>query len=341
MNLWTRRELLAAATAGFAMARELIAAQTHSSNGIPQRKFGRYDERLPILGLGGWDIGRADDPTAISIMHAAIDEGLTFFDNCWEYHGGRSEELMGRALEGGRRDRVFLMTKVCGRTYEDARSNLEDSLRRLRTDRLDLWMFHGIRWDEDPDLIFDPEHGALRAALEARAAGKVRYIGFTGHKDPKFHLAMLDRTARPGAPLEWDAVLMPLNIVDPQHLSFQTEVLPVLVQRNIAALGMKALGAQNGRFVRELGVTAAECRRYSLSLPITSLVCGIQTLDQLRQDISIAREFRPMTAEETQALLARVEGRNTEARLEAYKTGDYGCSVHRRRAAPANRGATR
>ncbi len=337
MNLWTRREVLTAAAAGFAMARELIAAQTGAASGIPKRKFGRHDEMVPILALGGWDIGRADDSTAIAIMQAAIEEGLTFFDNCWEYHNGRSEELMGRALEGGRRDRVFLMTKVCGRTYEDARSNLEDSLRRLRTDRLDLWMFHGIRWDEDPGLIFDAERGALRAALEARAAGKVRYIGFTGHKDPRFHLAMLDRTSRAGAPLEWDAVLMPLNLVDVQHLSFQTEVLPVLVKRGIAALGMKALGAQNGRFVRELGVTAAECRRYSLSLPIASLVCGIQTMDQLRQDLSIAREFRPMTVEETRALLAKVEGRNADARLEAYKTGDYGCSVHRRRQAAAGR----
>ncbi|MCX7818879.1 MAG: aldo/keto reductase [Kiritimatiellae bacterium] len=338
MNLWTRREILAAAATGFALARQLIAAQTGGTGGVPRRKFGRHNETIPILALGGWDIGRADDATAIAIMHAAIDEGLTFFDNCWEYHNGRSEELMGRALEGGRRDRVFLMTKVCGRTYEDARANLEDSLRRLRTDRIDLWMFHGIRWDEDPDLIFDAERGAVRAAIEARTAGRVRYIGFTGHKDPKFHLAMLERTARAGAPFEWDAVLMPLNLVDPQHLSFQTAVLPVVVRRGIAALGMKALGAQNGRFVRELGVTAAECRRYSLSLPIASLVCGIQTMDQLRQDLAIAREFRPMTVEETRALLARVDGRNADARLEAYKTGDYGCSIHRRRQAAARGG---
>lgn len=331
MNVWKRREILAAAAAGFSMARQLVGAQRNTGTGIPQRKFGRHEEMISILSLGGWDIGRAEDATAIAIMHAAIDNGLTFFDNCWEYHNGRSEELMGRALEGGRRDRVFLMTKVCGRTYDDARSNLEDSLRRLRTDRLDLWMFHGIRWDEDPDLIFDMEKGAVRAALEARAAGTVRYIGFSGHKDPKFHLAMLERTARPGAPFEWDAVLMPLNLVDPQYLSFQTEVLPVLVKRGIAALGMKALGAQNGRFVRELGVSAQECRRYTLSLPIASLICGIQTMEHLRQDLAIAREFRPMTLEETQSLLAKVDGKNAEARLEAYKTGDYGCSVHRRR----------
>lgn len=331
MQIWTRRNFLAATAANFAAARRLFGESRPAAGGIPRRPLGRHKEEVSMIALGGWDIGRADEATAVSIMHAAIDEGVTFFDNCWEYHNGRSEEYMGKALAGGRRDKVFLMTKVCGRTYEDAKAHLDDSLRRLRTDRLDLWLFHGIRWDEDPDLIFDLERGAVRAALEARAAGKVRYLGFSGHKAPRFHLAMLDRTARPGAPFEWDAVLMPLNVVDPHFFSFQKEVLPVVVRRGIAALGMKALGSQNGRIVRELGIPATECRRYALSLPIASLVCGIQTMDNLRQDVEVARAFRPMSVEEAERLAASTAEIGRTGRIEAYKTGDYGCSVHRRK----------
>jgi len=335
MNVWTRRDFLAAAAANFALARRMFAVAGDPPHGVPKRRLGRHREEVSMIALGGWDIGRNDEATAAAIMHAAIDEGLTFFDNCWEYHNGRSEEYMGRALQGGRRDKVFLMTKVCGRTYEDARSNLDDSLRRLRTDRLDLWLFHGIRWDEDPDLIFDTDRGAVRAAIEARAAGKVRYIGFSGHKEPKFMTAMLERTARPGAPFEWDAVLMPLNVVDVHYFSFQKEVLPEVVRRGIAALGMKALGAQNGRIPRELGLSAADCRRYALSLPIASLVCGIHTMENLRQDLDIARSFRPMTEVEAADLAARVEEVGKTGRIEAYKTGDYGCSIHRRKHKPA------
>ncbi len=331
MNVWTRREFCAAVAAQFALARRLFGAES-GGDSIPRRPFGRHnDVQLSIIALGGFDIGRNDEATAVNIMHAALDAGINFFDNCWEYHRGRSEEYMGRALDGGRRDRVFLMTKVCGRTYEDAISNLDDSLRRLRTDRIDLWLFHGIRWDEDPDLIFDERRGALRAALEARKAGKVRYIGFSGHKDPRFHRAMLDRTAQPGAPLEWDAVLMPLNIVDRHYHSFQLEVLPIVVERGIAALGMKALASQNGRIPRELGISAEVCRRYVLSLPVTSLVCGIVTMENLRQDVDIAKQFKPMTAEEMEKIVARTAEVGATGRIEAYKTGDYGCSVHRRK----------
>jgi len=332
MNLVTRRDFLATAAAGLAMGRGVFAAQ--EAGGVPRRPMGRHrDVMLPMIALGGWDIGRPPEAEAVAIMHEAIDQGLTFFDNCWEYHKGRSEEFMGKALAGGRRDKVFLMTKVCGRTYEDAKRHLDESLRRLQTDRLDLWMFHGIRWDEDPGLIFDPENGAARAAVEARKAGKIRHIGFTGHKDPKFHLAMLERTAAKDAPFEFDAVLMPLNILDPHYFSFQKEVLPVLVKRGIAPLGMKSLGAQDGRIPRETGVPATECRRYALSLPVTSLVCGIMSMDNLRQDLGVARTFQPMTEAEVAALVARAEPFAKNGRIEAYKTGDYGCSVHRRKAA--------
>ncbi len=333
MNRVSRREFLAVSAAGFAMARGVLAAQADVAGGIPRRPMGRHKEQLPVIALGGWDIGRPPEAESIAIMHEAIDQGLTFFDNCWEYHNGRSEEFMGKALAGGRRDKVFLMTKVCGRTYEDAKRHLDDSLRRLQTDRLDLWMFHGIRWDEDPDLIFDVENGAVRAAIEARKAGKIRYIGFTGHKDPKFHLEMLARTAAPGAPFEWDAVLMPLNILDPHYVSFQQRVLPVLVKRGIAPFGMKSLGAQDGRIPRETGVSAAECRRYALSLPVTSLVCGIKSMENLRQDLQIARTFRPMTEAEVGAILEKTEAFAKDGHIEAYKTGDYGCTFHRKKKA--------
>lgn len=333
MDWVSRREFLAVSAAGFAMARGVLTAQADVAGGIPRRPMGRHKETLPVIALGGWDIGRPPEAEAIAIMHEAIDQGLTFFDNCWEYHNGRSEAFMGKALAGGRRDKVFLMTKVCGRTYEDAKRHLDDSLRRLQTDRLDLWMFHGIRWDEDPDLIFDMEKGAVRAAIEARKAGKIRHIGFTGHKDPKFHHAMLDRTAAPGAPFEWDAVLMPLNILDPHYFSFQQQILPVLVKRGIAPLAMKSLGAQDGRIPRETGVSAAECRRYALSLPVTSLVCGIASRENLRQDLEIARTFRPMAAAEAATILAKTEPLAKDGRIEAYKTGDYGCTFHRKKRA--------
>lgn len=316
----SRRAFLQTALAGLAMGRAILAAQQPGPAGIPTRPLGHTGVRIPIIGLGGWNIGAVrDDAEAIAIMHEAIDEGLTFFDNSWDYHDGRSEELMGRALSsGGRRDKVFLMTKVCGRDYKTARQHLEDSLRRLRTDRIDLWQFHGIKWEDDPDLIF-AENGALKCALEARQEGKVRFIGFTGHQHPRFHLAMLARDFR------WDAVQMPLNLLDAHYQSFQKQVLPVCQKRNIGVLGMKALASQNGRLVRELGVPAATLRRYVLSLPVTSLVCGIQSRADLRQDLAIARQFQPLSESEIAALLAKAEGPAANGQIEQYKVGNYGC----------------
>jgi aryl-alcohol dehydrogenase-like predicted oxidoreductase len=323
--------MLAGGLAAWAATRGLIAAPEAKADGIPTRPFGRHKERVSCIALGGHDIGRIQDESeAASVMHEAIEAGLTFFDNCWEYHNGRSEELMGKALEGGWRDRVFLMSKVCGRTYEDAKKGLDDSLRRLRTDRLDLWMFHGIKWNDDPDLIFHPENGAARAAIEARKAGKIRYLGFTGHKDPQHHLAMLERT-KSGQPFEYDAVLMPMNILDPHYRSFQKEVLPVLNQRGIAALAIKALGSQNGRIPKETGIPAAECRRYVLSQPITSLVCGIASRENLRQDLEVARSFAPMNEAEAAKLIAGTQALGEDGHIEAYKVGDYGCNIHHRK----------
>ncbi|WP_347244069.1 aldo/keto reductase [Thermogutta sp.] len=316
----TRREFLQTVIAGLAMGRSMLLAQESSPAGLPTRPLGKTGERVSIIGLGGWDIGAIrDEKEAIAIMHEAIDNGLTFFDNCWDYHNGGSEERMGKALaQNGYRDKVFLMTKVCGRDYKTARQNLEDSLRRLRTDRIDLWQFHGIQWNDDPDLIF-AENGALKCALEARKAGKIRYIGFTGHKNPRFHLAMLAK------PFEWDTVQMPINILDAHYESFQKQVLPVCVKRNIGAIGMKALASQGGRLPRELGIPAPLLRRFALSLPISSLICGIQSRENLRQDIEMARNFRPLADEEVQELLAKAAGPAATGQIEQYKVGNYGC----------------
>lgn len=326
MHHATRREILQMMVATLALGAKSRAEQQASPGGIPTRPFGKTGERLSIICLGGWDIGAVkDDPEAIAIMRQAIDEGINFFDNCWEYHKGRSEELMGKALaEEGRRDKVFLMTKVCARDYARAKQHLDDSLRRLKTDRIDLWQFHGIRWDEDAGLIFDEKNGACRAALEARQAGKVRYIGFTGHKEPRFHLDMLAR------PFEWQSVQMPLNILDPHYHSFQKEVLPKCVDRGIPVLAMKSLAAQSGRIPRELPFTAEICRRYALSLPICSLVCGMMSRKDLLQDVAIARSFQPMTEPELVDLVTRTKEFGADGHIEQYKIVDYGCSWTRK-----------
>ncbi|HYM13329.1 MAG TPA: aldo/keto reductase, partial [Bryobacterales bacterium] len=205
---------------------ESVLAQTRMGpGGIPTRLLGRTGERVSILCLGGWHAGAAaSKDEAIRIMHAAIDEGVNFFDNAWDYHDGISEEWMGEALStGGRRHKVFLMTKNCERDYAGSMKDLEESLRRLRTDHLDLWQFHEMVYDNDPDWVF--EKGGIKAALEARRAGKVRFIGFTGHKDPRIHLKML------GKPHPWDTAQMPINVLDAHYRSFQRQVVPVCLEK--------------------------------------------------------------------------------------------------------------
>jgi uncharacterized protein len=321
-----RREFLRTALAGVALGPGLLSRQIALEGGVPTRPLGATGERVSIIGIGGWDIGNVDRRVAIALMHEAIDEGVTFFDNAWDYHDGGSEDFMGEALStGGRRGRVFLMSKVCARDYHGALRHLEDSLRRLRTDHLDLWQFHGIKWSDDPELIF-AENGGLRAALEARQQGKVRYIGFTGHQDPSFHLSMLAR------PFDWDTVQMPVNVLDANYRSFQKQVLPVCVERDIGVIGMKGLAAQNGILPRRLGIDAATARRYALSLPIASLVCGIQSRENLLQDIAIARSFEPLSQDEILALAEQVTPRSDQGQHEAYKTGNYGCDWHHNQA---------
>lgn len=309
-----RREFLHAALVQVVVAglsAPVLAAQEGGPGGIPTRPLGKTGERVSIVGLGGWHIGTLDGQEAISVMHEAIDGGMTFFDNAWDYHQGGSEEIMGKALAiDGRRDKVFLMTKNCARDYEGSLRHLEDSLRRLKTDRIDLWQFHEINYADDPAWIF--ERGPLRAATEAKKAGKIRFIGFTGHKDIKFHLDMLSR------PFEWDTVQMPINILDAHYRSFQKEVVPECNRRQIGVIGMKALAG--GAIPKEVGIGADACRRYALSLPITTLVCGIASRENLRQDLAVARNFKPMPEGEMRELLAKAEAAGRDGRYERFKT---------------------
>lgn len=323
----TRREFLTRTVAGTALAalaHDVLASQAPASaTGLPTRTLGRTGQRVSILCLGGWHIGSLkDDAEAIRIMHAAIDEGLTFFDNCWDYHDGGSEELMGRALEGGKRKQVFLMTKNCERDYEGSRRCLDDSLRRLRTDYLDLWQFHEMVYDSDPDWVF--EKGGIRAAVEAQKAGKVRHIGFTGHKDPRIHLAMLDK------PFEWESSQMPINVMDMHYRSFQKQVVPVCLKKQVGVIGMKGLGGGNGILI-QAGVSAAEAYRYALSQPVASQVVGITSMAQLRENVALARDFVPMPSAEQEALVARVRDVAADGRYELFKsTQTFDGPVHRR-----------
>ncbi|HEY8550978.1 MAG TPA: aldo/keto reductase [Vicinamibacterales bacterium] len=323
----TRREFLVrAGAAGLAatLANDVLASQAPAgATGLPTRVLGRTGERVSILALGGAHIGAVKDQAeAIRIMHAAIDQGLTFFDNCWDYHDGRAEEVMGQALAGGHREKVFLMTKNCERDYAGSMKCLEDSLRRLRTDRIDLWQFHEIIYDNDPDWVF--EKGGLKAALEAKKAGKVRYIGFTGHKDPRIHLAMLNK------PFDWDTAQMPINVLDVHYRSFQKEVVPVCLQKGTGIIGMKGLGGGNG-IALGAGITPEEGYRYALSQPVATQVVGIASLEHLEAAIAIARDFKPMPEAEQKALIEKVRPYATDGRFEQFKsTQNFDGRVHRR-----------
>jgi uncharacterized protein len=316
-----RRDFLKATAAGVALAgigASILDAQEDSPDGLPKRPLGKTGEMVSIICLGGWHIGAIEEKLAIQLMHEAIDQGLTFFDNAWDYHDGGSEEVMGKALAtGGRRDKVFLMTKNCARDRKGSMQHLDDSLRRLKTDRIDLWQFHEINYDNDPDWIFD--QGALSAALEAKKAGKVRYLGFTGHKHPEIHLKML------GKDYAWDACQMPINIMDAHYRSFQKLVVPECNRRGIGALGMKSFagGYPKGRLPDKARLSAVDCRRYALSLPISSLVCGITSQEDLKQDLGVARNFKPMPDEQMAKLLVQTAAEGSDGRHELFKSTQH------------------
>jgi aryl-alcohol dehydrogenase-like predicted oxidoreductase len=285
---------------------------------IPLRLFGNSPDKISALGLGGHHLGdAADEKTAIEIVHEAIDGGVTFFDNCWEYNRGKSENWMGKALKR-QRDKVFLMTKVCthGRDASLAMQMLEQSLRRLQTDHLDLWQIHGVSFDNDPDL-FIRAGGAAEALTQAKQSGKVRYVGFTGHKAPELHLKMLAT----GFP--FDAVQMPLNAFDASFHSFEKLVLPELQKRNIAPLGMKPFtgkGEPLKKGLLGLGVLSPEeALRYAMSLPVATTITGMEKVEILRQNLQIAQNFKPFSDQEMEALRKRCSEYAADGRYEHYK----------------------
>ncbi len=330
-NHQSRREFMQTTltTATALSLADQILAQTQATNGqgIPTRPLGNTGERVSILCLGGWHIAKAtDEGESIRIMHAALDEGMTFFDNAWDYHDGGSEELMGKALaDGGRRKKAFLMTKNCEQSYAGTKKNLEESLRRLRTDYLDLWQFHEMNYDSDPDWVF--EKGGIKAALEAQKAGKVRYIGFTGHKDPRIHLKMISK------PYAWAAAQMPINVMDFHYRSFAKQVVPVCLKKKIGPIGMKSLGGSypKGRIPSEGGVSAPDCIHYALSQPISSLVVGITSQEDLSQALAVGRNFQVMAKEKQEAILARIRGVASDGRHERFKSTQAFDGPHHRK----------
>jgi aryl-alcohol dehydrogenase-like predicted oxidoreductase len=290
------------------------ARARRSAAPIPPRALGTTGESVSALGLGGYHLGSiANRREAIRLVHHAIDAGITFMDNAWEYHDGRSEEVMGRALDG-RRDRVFLMSKVCthGRGKREALRQLEQSLRRLRTDHLDLWQIHECVYFNDPPRHFAPG-GVIEALDAAKRAGKVRFVGFTGHKDPAIHLEMLSY----GFP--FDTCQLPLNCFDASFRSFELQVLPVLLRRGIAPLGMKSLSG-DGRQVRARAISAEQGLRYAMSLPVATTISGIDSERVLRQNIRVASGFQPFSAREMAAIRHRVRELAMDGRFELYKT---------------------
>jgi len=272
---------------------------------------------VSAIGLGGWHLAlsHVDEQLSLRILRRAIDEGITFMDNSWDYNEGASELRMGKALRDGYRNKVFLMTKIDGRSKREAARQLDESLRRLQTDHIDLVQHHEVIRYDDPHRIFDAE-GANAALLEARQAGKVRYIGFTGHKDPHIHLHMLEVASDHG--FTFDTAQMPLNVMDAHYRSFEKLVVPELVSRGIGVLGMKSIG--NGIILKSNTVTAVECLRYALSLPTSVVITGCDTMDVLEQAIEVGTTFRPMSEAELDALLAKTKPAAAHGEFELFKT---------------------
>lgn len=288
-----------------------------SSSDMLYRTLGRTGERISAIGLGGWHLAleHVDEPLAIRLVHAAIDRGITFLDNCWDYNEGQSEARMGKALADGRRDRVFLMTKIDGRSGKAATDQLDESLRRLKTDHVDLVQHHEMLRFDDADRIFE-EDGAHAALERARAAGKVRFIGFTGHKNPQIHLHTLDVARQHG--VTFDTVQMPLNVMDAHFRSFERLVLPELVRHEIGVLGMKPLA--NGRILQSNTVSAIECLHYALHLPTSVVITGCDSMAILDQAIEAVRTFHPMDGDAVRALLARTAAAAATGEYELFKT---------------------
>ena len=315
-----RRDFIKATT-GVAAAAAIPASAgpAGAATDAPQmqyRTLGRSGEKVSIVGLGGFHIGmQKDENESIRIIRSAIDGGINFLDNCWDYNGGESEVRMGKALRDGYRDKVFLMTKIDGHTAAAATKQIDESLRRLQTDHLDLLQFHEVIRDDDPDKIFAPG-GSFEAAMKAKQAGKFRYIGFTGHKNPLIHKKMLETAFRHG--VTFDTVQMPLNVMDAHFESFEKIVLPILVEHGIGVLGMKSMGDKI--ILQSKVVTPVECLRYAMSLPTSVVITGIDSMPILQQALDTARNFKPLTDAERTALLKKTAQAAAQGQFEKYKT---------------------
>ena len=279
------------------------------NNGIPTRTLGKTGEEVSILGLGGYHIGKLPENESIELIREAINQGVTFMDNAWCYHQGYSEKVMGKALQDGYRNKVFLMTKNHGRTKERFNKQLNDSLKRLKTDYIDLLQLHEIINIGEPAKI--DKEGVLEEALKAKKEGKIRYIGFTGHRYPLLHQQMLDLN------FDWDTVQIPINVLDYHFRSFQNQIVPQAIEKDMAVIGMKSLASGH---IFKTNITVKEAIRYSLSMPISTLVSGIDSLEVLEQNLKIARDFKPYTEEELKALSERFKDVAYKGQHEYYKT---------------------
>jgi predicted aldo/keto reductase-like oxidoreductase len=322
----SRRDFMKSALAGLCIAgspRVLRAAtatapasspatQTASTDPIPRRVLGRTGVQVSILGLGGDHIGRIqDEQEAIRVVHHAVEGGVTFLDTAWTYNAGRSEVIYGKALKGGMRDKIFLMSKAIARTKGEATRQLEESLRRLQVDHLDLWQFHAVNHPNDPKEIFAAD-GAIEAAAAAQKAGKIRFLGFTGHREPQYLLEMLEQD------FAWDTVQMPINALDPHYKSFGKQVLPRAVQRGMGVIAMKTLAW--GWLMRSGTVTAEQGLAYAWSQPVSLAVVGMDSMRLLEANIATAKAFRPMGPQEQQRLLESTREVGSAGQYEPHKT---------------------
>jgi uncharacterized protein len=302
-----------------AQAQQPSTTQPSEASGMKFRALGRTGERVSIVGVGGFHLSKSQDPQlAIRIVRTALDSGVNFLDNCWDYANGESERRMGLALRDGYRQKAFLMTKIDGRTVQSAIQQLEQSLQRLQTDHVDLLQFHEIIRMEDPERIFSPG-GALEAVLRAREQGKLRFIGFTGHKRPEIHKHMLETADQHN--FRFDAVQMPLNVMDAHYDSFEQIVLPIAVQKQMGVLGMKPMG--DPFILQSNTVSAPECLRYAMSLPVSVTITGIDAMPILQQALDVARDFQPLTPLERTALLARTANAAKGGEFERYKVSHH------------------
>jgi aryl-alcohol dehydrogenase-like predicted oxidoreductase len=320
-----RRRFLQAATAATVLTGLQSKRARAAAKPVPARTLGRSGEKVSIVGLGGYHIGmQSDEQDSIRIIRTALDNGINFLDNCWDYNGGQSELRMGKALRDGYRQKAFLMTKIDGQTRKAAAQQLDESLRRLQTDHIDLLQFHEVIRDNDPTRIF-AEGGGIETVLAARKQGKVRYIGFTGHKSPDIHVKMLETGFAHG--FTFDAVQMPLNVMDAHFDSFETKVLPLLVKHQIGVLGMKPMA--NGIILRSKTATPVECLHYAMNLPTSVVITGCESLPILQQAIDAAHGFQPMGTAEVTQLLAKTAPAAGSGEFEPYKTShDFDGTFH-------------